>query len=111
MISHAVRIFFEKKKFCRGSLPFLAHFGSFWLIIAILNALNTLKNGKNGSFFEIHHFFWKQNRFLGFFFFWVQFPPRPFPSRIGVYTENAITSSIFIFTLTNTLSFNQNFIL
>ena len=64
MISHAVRIFFEKKKFCRGSLPFLSHFGSFWLIIAILNALNTLKNGKNGSFFEIHHVFWKQNRFL-----------------------------------------------
>ena len=65
---------FSKKTFCRGSLPFLAHFGSFWLIIAILNALNTLKNGKNGSFFEIHHFFWKQNRFLekknlGFFFF------------------------------------------
>ena len=63
MISHAVRIFFEKKILQRFT-TILAHFGSFWLIIAILNALNTLKNGKNGSFFEIHHVFWKQNRFL-----------------------------------------------
>ena len=43
---------------------------SFWLIIAILNALNTLKNDKNGSFFEIHHFFRKQNRFLENNIFW-----------------------------------------
>ena len=54
MISHAVRIFFEKNN--SAGVPYhvwliLAHFGSFWLIIAILNALNTLKNGKNGSFF------------------------------------------------------------
>ena len=68
---------------------------SFWLIIAILNALNTLKNDKNGSFFEIHHFFRKQNRFLektfflGFFFFWVfffvnflDFPGPPTPAAL-----------------------------
>ena len=48
MISHAVRIFFEKK-ILQGFPTIFAHFGSFWLIIAILNALNTLKNGKNGS--------------------------------------------------------------
>ena len=64
MISHAVRIFFEKTN--SAGVPYhfwliLAHFASFWLI---LNALNTLKNGKNGSFFEIHHFFWKKNCFL-----------------------------------------------
>ena len=67
------------------------------LVNGVLNALNTLKNVKNGSFFEIHHFFWKQNRFLEkklffliFFFFWdfffwcsipVQFPM--FNSRLG----------------------------
>ena len=39
------------------------------LVNGVLNALTALKNGKNGSFFAIHHFFWKQNRFLGFFFF------------------------------------------
>ena len=45
--------------------------------------------------------------------FYPQYSPAPRgpARRIGVYTENAITSSIFIFTLTNTLSFNQNFIL
>ena len=73
MISHAVRIFFEKKH--SAGVPYhfwliLAHFGSLSLI---LNALNTLKNGKNGSFFEIHHFFWKQNRFLKKSKFWYFF--------------------------------------